>query len=157
MRYSSVKNHANIDVSCSEIFHNIRKEWIEQVIWKTKHPIYGLLSLKIPILEGYDLTFLWMKISSILIWLITLTLRPNSAWILWASLSNNYVLKHWSTNYDPPGRISDRVIVYSGCTTRSLKFQMPPLLLIPRWRTLVVKASAEEPFILYVKIMTRSD
>jgi len=33
----------------------------------------------------------------------------------------------------PPGRISDRVIVYSGCTTRSLKFQMPPLLLISRW------------------------
>ena len=32
----------------------------------------------------------------------------------------------------PPGRISDRVIVYSGCTTRSLKFQMPPLLLISR-------------------------
>ena len=36
-------------------------------------------------------------------------------------------------NYDPPGRISDRVIVYIGCTTRSLKFQMPPLLLISRW------------------------
>ena len=33
----------------------------------------------------------------------------------------------------PPGRISDRVIVNSGCTTRSLKFQMPPLLLISRW------------------------
>ncbi len=33
----------------------------------------------------------------------------------------------------PPGRISDRVIVYSGCTTRSLKFQMPPQLLISRW------------------------
>ena len=32
----------------------------------------------------------------------------------------------------PPGRISDQVIVYSGCTTRSLKFQMPPLLLISR-------------------------
>ena len=34
----------------------------------------------------------------------------------------------------PPGRISDWVIEYSGCTTRSLKFQMPPLLLISRWR-----------------------
>ena len=32
-----------------------------------------------------------------------------------------------------PGRISDRVMVYSGCTTRSLKFQTPPLLLISRW------------------------
>ena len=40
-----------------------------------------------------------------------------------------FCIKLWS----PPGRISDRVIVYSGCTTRSLKFQMPPLLLISRW------------------------
>ena len=40
MRYFSVKNWVNNDVSGSEIFHNIRKEWIEQVIWKTKHPIF---------------------------------------------------------------------------------------------------------------------
>ena len=37
--YCSVKNCANTDISCSEIFHNIRKGWIELVIWKTKHPI----------------------------------------------------------------------------------------------------------------------
>ena len=40
MRYCSVKNCVNNDVSGSEIFHNIRKEWIEQVIWETKHPIF---------------------------------------------------------------------------------------------------------------------
>ena len=40
MRYCSVKNCVNNDVSGSEICHNIRKEWIEQVIWKTKHPIF---------------------------------------------------------------------------------------------------------------------
>ena len=40
MRYCSVKNCVNNDVSGSEIFHNIQKEWIEQVIWKTKHPIF---------------------------------------------------------------------------------------------------------------------
>ena len=40
MRYCSVKNCVNNDVSGSEFFHNIRKEWIEQVIWKTKHPIF---------------------------------------------------------------------------------------------------------------------
>ena len=36
----SAKNCLNSDVSGSEMFHNIRKEWIEQVIWKTKHPIF---------------------------------------------------------------------------------------------------------------------
>ena len=40
MRYFSVKNCVNNDVLGSEIFHNIRKEWIEQVISKTKHPIF---------------------------------------------------------------------------------------------------------------------
>ena len=40
MRYYSVKNCVNNDVSGSEICHNRRKEWIEQVIWKTKHPIF---------------------------------------------------------------------------------------------------------------------
>ena len=40
MRYCSVQNCVNNDVSGSEIFYNIRKEWIEQVIWKTKHPIF---------------------------------------------------------------------------------------------------------------------
>ena len=40
MRYCSVKNCVNNDVSGSEIFYNIRKEWIEQVIWKTKHLIF---------------------------------------------------------------------------------------------------------------------
>ena len=40
MRYCSVKSFVNNDVSGSEIFHNIRKEWIEQVIWKTKHPLF---------------------------------------------------------------------------------------------------------------------
>ena len=33
--YCSVKNCVNNDVLGSEIYHNIRKEWIEQVIWKT--------------------------------------------------------------------------------------------------------------------------
>ena len=33
MRYGSVKNCVNNDVSGSEIFHNIRKEWIEQVLY----------------------------------------------------------------------------------------------------------------------------
>ena len=36
----SVKSFVNNKVSGLEIFHNIRKEWIEQVIWKTKHPIF---------------------------------------------------------------------------------------------------------------------
>ena len=40
MRYCSIKNCVNNNVLVSEIFHNIRKEWIEQVIWKTKHPIF---------------------------------------------------------------------------------------------------------------------
>ena len=40
MRYCSVKNCVNNDVSGSEIFHNIRKEWIEQVIWNPKNPIF---------------------------------------------------------------------------------------------------------------------
>ena len=40
MRYCSVNNCVNNDVSGSEMFLNIRKEWIEQVIWKTKHPIF---------------------------------------------------------------------------------------------------------------------
>ena len=40
MRYCSVKSFVNNDVSGSEIFHNIQQEWIEQVIWKTKHPLF---------------------------------------------------------------------------------------------------------------------
>ena len=40
MKYCSVKNCVNNVVSGSEIFHNIRKECKEQVIWKTKHPIF---------------------------------------------------------------------------------------------------------------------
>jgi len=49
----------------------------------------------------------------------------------------------------PPGRISDRVIVYSGCTTRSLKFQMPPLLLISRWIHLIVLLQFMQCYVYY--------
>jgi len=42
MRYCSVKSCVNNDVSGSEIFHNIPKERIEQVIWKNTQFLYAV-------------------------------------------------------------------------------------------------------------------